>query len=159
MSKSKPITIFVLCAMASLPGCTHTFGLTLEGKAAPRARINASHWVQPRDHEAPVQRPGRTAVAGPDGRYTVESVTVLDFDGPPPHVTLEVTGVGPDPLCVIVPTEGLWVARDRVHVSLPELRPLAPGEITYELPVAGLTEPIKVLRKDPSAAHCAAPGG
>ena len=138
-------------------GCTHTYALRLEGKTAPNAQVKASHWVQARDREAPRQQEGPPVTADEQGDFSVLSATVLDFAGPPPHVVLEVRGAEALPLCAVVPTVGLWNADEAQRtIALPPLRPLAAGEVSYELTVPGLPGPVKVMRLDPDKERCVA---
>jgi len=156
------VTFLLTAVLATLlgPGCTHTYALRLDGVAAPGSQVKASYWAQPASRQAPLQQEGPPVAADGQGRFSVLSATVLDFAGPPSHVTLEVSGLGPLPLCAVVPTTGLWDGGEQPRaLELPPLRPLAADEVTYELAVPGLARPLQVIRMDPAKQRCISPGG
>ena len=153
------LSLLAALALLAAEGCTHTYALRMQGRAVPGSKVQASCWSQGADGKAPLQQAGRSTVADEEGRFVVESVTVLDFAGPPSHLVLEVSGLGPTPLCVIVPTRGLWKDEILHTIELPPLRSLAPEETTYELPAPGLPDSLKVVRKDPDKERCITPGG
>lgn len=139
-------------------GCTHNYILQVSGKAQPGSRIKLSYWTQTDRGVAPIQKPGRTAVADENGQYSLHSKTILDFKGPPSHITMEMQDSEKNPVCVILPTGGLWQDSSQKKISIPGIRPLEPDEKTYELPAKGLSEKIKVIRRDPEAKYCVSPG-
>jgi len=155
---SCPILLLGLAAM--LGACTHTYALRVRGTAAAGSRVSASYWAQPEARAAPRQVPGRSTLAGEDGRFALQSKTVLDFSGPPPHVVLEVDKLGPFPVCVIVPTEGLWTNGDEATVDLEPLRALDGPAPAYEIGAKGLSGGVRVrvVRRNPDKPSCVAPG-
>ncbi|MDY0060152.1 MAG: hypothetical protein RBU45_10110 [Myxococcota bacterium] len=145
-----------------LGGCAHTYALELQGQAPPGGQVGLSYWAQPEGAVIPAQRPGTPVATDAQGGFTVVSRTEIrphgfTIPGPPPYLTLDVHVAGP--LCVIVPTTGIWETVRSRFVALPPLRALTPGETAYELPVPGLPAPLRVLRRAPEQESCVPPGG
>jgi hypothetical protein len=152
-----PTTMFVMLMVVA--GCTHIYQVKVQGKAAPGSEVQLSRWAQPKDHAPPLQQAGQSGKADDQGNFELESKTVLDFAGPPPFLTLELTGLDPRPVCVVLPTEGLWPDEESKTLLLPALRPLVPEEVGYDLAAPPLAKPLKVLRRDPTRDRCLMPGG
>jgi len=157
-----PVPALFLLLLPSLlgGGCAHTYSLELAGQAVPGARVGASYWAQQAEEVIPQQQAGAAVDADAQGAFTVVSRTEIQpqgftIPGPPPYITLDVTG--PLPLCVVVPTAGIWDNARQRFVVLPALRALTPEEVAYELPVPGLSAPLKVLRLDPAQGSCVPP--
>lgn len=158
MRKLRTIALAAAVSVTLLSGCTHTYTLNVQGVASPGSKVTASYWAQPRSRATPRQLTGRSTVADAQGRFTVESRTVLDFAGPPNHVVLEVDGLGPFPLCVILPTDGVWQDEERVSLTLPALQAMEGPEPVRKLVVGGLKAPAQVVRRNPDEPSCVAPG-